>query len=78
LEGADVAKTGHAPMPAAGDKPIGGHAVMAVGYNDSKQWFTVRNSWGDLWGMKGYFTLTYAYVLDEHLALDLWTMRVVT
>jgi C1A family cysteine protease len=78
LQGAEVARTGHESMPAPGDKPIGGHAVMAVGYDDSKQWFIVRNSWGDSWGMKGYFTLPYAYVLDENLALDLWTIRVIT
>jgi C1A family cysteine protease len=78
LQGPEVARTGHESMPAHGDKPIGGHAVMAVGYDDSKLWFVVRNSWGDSWGMKGYFTLPYAYVLDENLALDLWTLRVIT
>jgi C1A family cysteine protease len=41
---------------------IGGHAVAGVGYDDAKQWFVVRNSWGGKWGMKGYFTLPYAYV----------------
>jgi C1A family cysteine protease len=25
---------------------IGGHAVVGVGYDDAKQWFVVRNSWG--------------------------------
>ncbi len=78
LQSPEVAKTGHESMPAQGDKPIGGHAVLAVGYDDSKQWFIVRNSWGDSWGMNGYFTLPYAYVLDEDLALDLWTLRVIT
>lgn len=78
LQSAQVARTGHESMPSAGDKPIGGHAVMAVGYDDSKEWFTVRNSWGDSWGMKGYFTLPYAYVLNPNLALDLWTIHVVT
>lgn len=78
LQSPEVARTGHESMPAQGDKPIGGHAVLAVGYDDSKQWFIVRNSWGDSWGMNGYFTLPYAYVLDEKLALDFWTLRVIT
>ena len=56
---------------------IGGHAVVGVGYDDAKQWFIVRNSWGGQWGMKGYFTLPYAYLTDENLASDFWTIRVV-
>src|SRR5262249_25089308 len=48
-----VAKTGNAPLPGAGEQLLGGHAVMAVGYDDSHQWFYVRNSWGTDWGMDG-------------------------
>lgn len=77
FESASVAKTGHARMPSASDKAIGGHAVMAVGYDDAKQWFLVRNSWGNQWGMKGYFTLPYLYVSDPNLADDFWTIRLV-
>ena len=60
FESASVAKTGHATLPRSGDAVIGGHAVAGVGYDDAKQWFIVRNSWGAGWGMKGYFTLPYA------------------
>ena len=57
---------------------IGGHAAVAgIGYDDSRQWFIVRNSWGRKWGMNGYFTLPYAYLTDETLASDFWTIRVV-
>src|SRR5690349_17154105 len=48
-----VRKTGHAPMPRTGERAVGGHAVMAVGYDEAKQWFGVRNSWGAGWGMNG-------------------------
>ena len=72
-----VAKSGHAPMPRWGERPVGGHAVMAVGYDDSNQWLVVRNSWGSGWGIKGYFTLPYAYVLAGSLASDFWTIRLV-
>jgi C1A family cysteine protease len=72
-----VAKSGHAPLPASGEQDVGGHAVMAVGYSDSSQWFVVRNSWGASWGMKGYFTLPYAYVTQPNLASDFWTVRLV-
>jgi C1A family cysteine protease len=77
FESPAVAKTGHAPMPVPAEAVIGGHAVMAVGYDDSKQWFIVRNSWGTTWGMKGYFTLPYAYLTDPNLADDLWTIRLI-
>jgi C1A family cysteine protease len=77
FESDPVAKTGHAPMPAAGESQIGGHAVMAVGYDDANQWFIVRNSWGAGWGMSGYFTLPYAYLLDSNLSDDFWTVRLV-
>ncbi len=72
-----VAKTGHASMPKPNEQLEGGHAVLAVGYDDEKQWFIVRNSWGTGWGMKGYFTLPYAYLLEPNLADDFWTIRVV-
>jgi C1A family cysteine protease len=72
-----VASTGHAPMPVKGESAIGGHAVDGVGYDDAKQWFIIRNSWGKKWGMSGYFTLPYAYVTDDNLAADFWTIRVV-
>ncbi len=77
FESTTVARTGHASMPGWGERPIGGHAVMAVGYDDAKQWFLVRNSWGAAWGMKGYFTLPYAYLLQAGLARDFWTIRLV-
>jgi len=78
FESPQVAQTGHAPMPAPAEKSIGGHAVMAVGYDDSQNWFIVRNSWGVGWGMEGYFTLPYAYLLEQNLASDFWTIRVVS
>src|SRR3989442_3236482 len=53
FEGAGVADSGHAPMPAPSERAIGGHAVVAVGYEDANQWFLVRNSWGTGWGMVG-------------------------
>ena len=77
FESAGVARTGHASLPKAGERAIGGHAVTGVGYDDARQWFVVRNSWGVRWGMKGYFTLPYAYLTDENLATDFWTIRIV-
>jgi len=77
FESAAVAKSGHAPLPKSGERVVGGHAVVGVGYDDAKSWFVVRNSWGAGWGLKGYFTLPYAYVAENNLASDFWTIRVV-
>ena len=74
----DVATSGIAPMPAPDEQLLGGHAVLAVGYNDETQRFLVRNSWGTGWGQQGYFELPYAYLTTRGLASDFWTIRVVT
>ena len=70
-----VAKTGMLNMPGPKEKLLGGHAVIAVGYDDKTQRFIVRNSWGSKWGIKGYFTMPYAYLTDSNLADDFWTIR---
>jgi len=51
----------------------GGHAVMAIGYDQADKRFLVRNSWGRRWGMAGYFTMPFEYL--EALAGDFWTIR---
>jgi C1A family cysteine protease len=78
FEGADVAETGRVPMPSAGEQVLGGHAVLAVGYNDPQQRFVVRNSWGDQWGEAGYFTMPYEYLTSPDLSDDFWTIRLVS
>jgi C1A family cysteine protease len=75
FESPKVAKTGDAPMPRAGEAQLGGHAVLAVGYDERRQRFLIRNSWGPDWGKKGYFTLPYPYMLQATLSSDFWTIR---
>lgn len=77
FESATVARTGQASMPKPKEKQLGGHAVMAVGYDDASKRFLVRNSWGPKWGQKGYFTMPYDYLLSPGLAADFWTIRLV-
>jgi C1A family cysteine protease len=78
--------TGKIPIPAAGERIVGGHAIMAVGFDDTIQIqntatgatettgaLLIRNSWGSGWGIGGYGWLPYDYVL-RGLAVDWWTL----
>jgi C1A family cysteine protease len=70
-------QTGQVNMPGPNEQEVGGHAVVAVGYDDAQQRFIVRNSWGTGWGMAGYFTMPYTYLTEPNLSDDFWTVRVV-
>lgn len=70
---------GEIPFPTTADKVQGGHAILAVGYDDAKKIgaakgaLLIRNSWGTGWGMAGYGWLPYDYVL-KGLANDFWSL----
>lgn len=75
FESPAVMRTGVVRMPEASERSLGGHAVLAVGYDDARQVFIVRNSWGPDWGDGGYFYMPYSYLADADLAADFWTIR---
>ena len=82
---ANGAGKGKIPFPCPKDKVSGGHAIMAVGYDDTLAIknancgstttgaLLIRNSWGTGWGDGGYGWLPYEYVL-KGLAVDWWTL----
>lgn len=72
--GKKVAETGLVPMPTRKEKIQGGHAILIVGYDDSKSHYIFRNSWGD-WGDKGYGYMPYEYVENSKLSSDFWIVR---
>lgn len=77
FERATTATTGKVTMPKSGERLLGGHAVMAVGYDDTKKVFIVRNSWSEKWGDKGYCYMPYDYLQNRNLSDDFWTIRMV-
>lgn len=78
FESEEVARTGVVNMPSLRERQIGGHAVLAVGYDDAAERFTVRNSWSGDWGQDGYFTMPYDYLTDRDLSDDMWKIETVS
>jgi len=74
FENPQATRTGIVSLPNSRDRCLGGHAVACVGYNDAKQIFIMRNSWGAGWGDKGYFTIPYSYLTNPKLACDMWAI----
>lgn len=74
FESEEVARTGIVPMPKSGEQQMGGHCVVIIGYNDTKQMFECRNSWGPGWGDAGYFWMPYAFLTNPNLASDFWNV----
>jgi len=66
-------KGGVVPMPSAKETPIGGHAVVVVGYDDAEKRAKFVNSWGTGWAQGGFGYLPYEYL--EKYMTDAWTFK---
>lgn len=72
---AAVARTGRIRLPGKGERMLGGHAVMAVGYQENTRMVLFRNSWGAAWGQAGYGQMPYAYLESRELSDDFWCIQ---
>ena len=63
---------GIVPMPTKNEKWIGGHAVVMVGYDDSKKWFKCANSWGPDWGDNGFFYMPYDLIINPQYCFSFY------
>jgi len=70
-----VRKSGIIRLPRQNERMIGGHAVMAVGYDNAKKTLLFRNSWGTEWGKSGYGSLPYDYPESRELSDDFWCIQ---
>lgn len=59
----------------ANDTIKGGHAVLVVGYDEKRQAFLCRNSYGKKWGIDGHFWLPYDYAGAATKVWDCWVVR---
>ncbi|WP_207216297.1 carbohydrate-binding module family 20 domain-containing protein [Candidatus Finniella inopinata] len=72
FESEETTKTGVVTLPnTLTEQLLGSRALMITGYNETKQQFTVRNSWGSTSGNKGDYYLPYSYITPD-LAFDFW------
>lgn len=62
----DMPASGLMKLPSPKELRIGGHAVCAVGFDDEKQALLIRNSYGEDFGLNGYFYMPYEFVLGSY------------
>lgn len=68
-------KSGILSLPSSSEAMLGGHAVLAVGYDKSNETVLVRNSWGSDWALDGYFKMKWAWFTDSRMLVDdMWTL----
>lgn len=71
FEHPDVSKTGLVPAPKIGERVVGSHTALIVGYDTERKLLIVKNSHGIKFGALGYFWLPFSYINSRYCA-DLW------
>jgi C1A family cysteine protease len=71
------------PLPEPTEQAIGGHCVVAIGWDFSRtrfpgvDAFEIRNSWGPGWGDRGHFWMDARWLTEpsRSLSSDFWVIR---
>lgn len=76
FESLQVIRTGIMPYPnVRRERKLGGHAVLLVGYDKSRQVYIARNSWGRNWGDRGYFYMPFQVIQNNTMSGDFWIIK---
>lgn len=79
FESSDMERTGWLPLPGSRDRFVGGHCVVADGFDRRdpfKAFVWIANSWGSQWGIDGWFKMPFQWFTDSRrLVDDMWTVQ---
>jgi len=67
----DVTRTGVMPIPKFGEKIVGYHCTLIIGYDITKKYLLCRNTWGSAWGQGGHFWMSFSFVNSRNCG-DFW------
>lgn len=74
-----VSETGVLNMPKSDFNSEGGHAIYLNGYGNYKDDYADGvNSWGDEWGDKGRFHISFKALSDSRVCYDRWAVDLMT
>lgn len=77
----DWQNKGIMPLPQENEAIVESHCVVAIGYDDEKQSFLIRNSWGVNWGIstdRGHFYMPYSFIANQKYAYEFKILEDVT
>lgn len=70
----EVGADGCVKTPTSTTNIMGGHAICIVEYDKTKNYLGFKNSWGQVWGDKGYGYLDLSYYTDGFMP-DVWGIK---
>lgn len=80
FESEELQKSGTMRVPNPREGILGGHEVFAIDYDDDVRCpgaqhsgaLLIQNSWGDRWGIDGFFWMAYEVAANREILTDAW------